>query len=171
MFYPGARGTVTVTVHNAGPDDVGPAQFVNVVSEYINAESRPFPYQVFLDSAVGCLAGFNNTEAFPDGSIYFYYSYYFQAIPAGQSATCVYDVQLSLSAYADVPLEWTVSAFNDFPDVDPNPSNNAFDAEFVGGAIPPPASVPCGGRMSYLAMLLGLLGLGLIAMRRAKIVI
>ena len=167
-FVPGGIATVTMTVHNAGPDAAGtvlPEQREIVVLEKsYNVVSQPPPFVLF-EPATGCSAYSQYTEyipGLPGGGISLLNSYYFDDIAAGSSRTCTYRIQFLLSTQESFSTYWHV--IDSANDDDINPSNDRFDYTFIApsglsASIPVP--------MLSVASLL-ILGLGLLLMVRWK---
>ncbi len=82
------------------------------------------------------------------------FSYWFDAIPAGESRTCTYRVHVLPSTVESFDTHWTVRSSNDD---DINPDNDRFDYTFVAAPPAPPVPVPSGPAWGWAGLALGLL--------------
>lgn len=160
QFVPGEISTVTMTVHNAGPDTAGNVLHgepdIVVYEKPYDIVTRPPPFLI-PDLSVGCTAYVEESEyipGLPDGGITLMFTYWFEAIPAGQSRTCTYHVQFLSSTLDSFDTRWIVRTSNDD---DINPENDRFDYTFVAAPPASPVSVPTGPTWGWLALGLGLL--------------
>ena len=156
-FVPGGVGTVTMTVHNAGPDTAGsvlPDQREIIVFEHgYNVTNNPPPYELF-EPAEGCSAYAEYSEYIPGQGVFLLFSFYFDDIAAGASRTCTYRVRFLASTRESFATSWLVS--DSANDDDINPGNNRFDYQFLASISPVPALSPVGA----LALGMGLMLVG-----------
>jgi hypothetical protein len=159
-FVPGGIGTVTMTVHNAGPDTAGATRpnlrTIIVLEKAYDIVGSPPPFVLF-EPATGCSAYAQVTEPIPGvpgGGVAFLFSYYFDAIGPGESRTCVYRVQFLTSTQASFDTYWRTLTPNDD---DVNPSNNRFDYRFIAAEPPAPVAVSALSPISGLLLGIGLL--------------
>lgn len=171
-FVPDGIGTVTMTVHNAGPETAGatlPGQrLVIVLEKPYDIVTQPPPFLLF-EPAVGCSAYAQESEpipGLPGGGITLLFSYYFDAIAPGESRTCTYRVQFLSSTQADFGTYWDTTSPNDD---DINPSNDRFDYTFIAPAAPSMAvSVPALSVVGLCMLSVGLSLLTLLVRRRLR---
>jgi len=159
-FVPGGIVTVTMTVHNAGPDTAGATlpnqRSIIILEKAYDIVDRPPPF-VLLEPATGCSAYAHVSEPIPGvpgGGIAFLFSYYFDAIGPGESRTCIYRVRFLPSTQEDFATDWLTTSPNDD---DINPSNNRFDYTFVAAEPPAPVAVPALSPASWFLLGFGLL--------------
>jgi len=159
-FEPGGIVTVTMTVHNAGPEAAGatlPSQRSIIVREKpYDIVTQPPPFALF-EPAVGCSAYAEESEpipGLPGGGVTLLFSYYFDAIDPGETRTCTCRVEFLSSTLTDFATYWRTTTPND-DDVDP--SNNRFDYTFVAGSPQSAVSVPTLSLGSMLLLSFGLL--------------
>ena len=157
-FLPDGIVTVTMTVHNDGPDVAGatlPNQNSIIVYEKgYDITTQPPPYVLF-EPGVGCSAYTEESEPiFPGPHIFFGFSYWFGPIGPGDSRTCTYRLQLDPSTRQDFATHWIVHTPNDD---DVNPDNNRFDYTFVAAPAQASIPVPTLSAISLLILLVGLL--------------
>ncbi|WP_150132072.1 hypothetical protein [Dokdonella koreensis] len=157
---PGGIVTVTMTVHNAGPDTAGATlpdqQSIIVLERGYDIVDRPPPFVLF-EPATGCNAYARETEpipGLPGGGLAYLFLYYFDAIGPGESRTCVYRVRFLPSTQEDFATDWLTTSPNDD---DINPSNNRFDYTFVAAEPPAPVAVPALSPASWFLLGFGLL--------------
>ena len=159
-FVPGGRNTVALTVHNAGPDavDSGAEYSVSVFGDSYTITHHPPPYEVLVDTVQGCWA-----ERFvidlvpPNNDTILLFAYDFDALPAGDSLTCIYDIEFYPSTTAPFTFEWQVDTSGTGFSVDPNPSNNTFSYTLNAAPPVPSTPVPAGSLTTWLLLALGLL--------------
>jgi len=159
-FEPGGIVTVTMTVHNAGPDAAG-ATLPNERSVIVREKpygivERPPPFVLF-EPATGCSAYAQESEpipGLPGGGLTYLFSYYFDTVGPGESRTCVYRVRFLPSTQEDFATNWRISSANDD---DTNPNNNQFDYTFIAAEPPAPVAVPALSLTGWLLLGLGLL--------------
>lgn len=159
QFVPGGTAIVTMTVYNAGPDTAGDVlqgePYIVVYEKPYNIVGRPPPFTL-PEPSVGCTAYVEESEyipGLPGGGISLLFSYWFDAIPAGQSRTCTYRVQFLPSTTESFATNWLVSSAANDDDVDPN--NNRFDYTFVTVPSAAPASVPTGSLWGWIVLGIG----------------
>lgn len=152
-FSPGSTATVTMVVHNAGPDTAGAVlqgePYIVVYEKGYNIVAQPPPF-ILPEESQGCTAYVEESEyipGLPGGGITLLFTYWFGAIPPGESRTCTYSVQFLTTTVETFETHWTVRSSNDD---DINPDNDRFDYTFV--AAPHSAnSVPA---LSSIALLI-----------------
>lgn len=160
QFVPGEISTVTMTVHNAGPDTAGDVlqgePYIVVYEKPYDIVTGPPPFLI-PDLSVGCAAYVEESEyipGLPGGGITLMFTYWFEAIPAGQSRTCTYHVRFLPSTLDSFDTRWIVRTSNDD---DINPDNDRFDYTFVAAPPAPPVPVPLGPAWGWVGLALGLL--------------
>lgn len=157
-FVSGGRNTVALTVHNAGPDtvDSGAEFSVSVFGDSYTITHYPPPYEVLVNTAQGCWAERFVIELVPpNNDNILLFAYDFDALPAGASLTCTYDIEFHPSTISPFTLTWRVDTSGTGFSVDPNPSNNTFS--YTLNAAPPssPSPVPSGSSLAWLFLGLG----------------
>lgn len=163
-FVPGGHATVTLTVHNAGPDTAGtPVTGQDAIEVYEDAfiitEHRP-PFEIPVQG-IGCTIDTFVTEPLPDGNIALVYTFDFGPIEPGESRVCTYGIDFHPSTRASFATGWRVAAIND---EDTDPSNDRFDYVFQA----PPASIPAMTWRGVLSLVAGLLFIGCVERRRRR---
>ena len=155
---------MTMTVHNAGPDTAGGVTpndpYIVVYERPYDIVTRPPPF-ILPDPSIGCTAYVEESEyipGLPGGGITLMFSYWFDAIPAGESRTCTYRIQFLPSTLESFETDWLVSSYANDDDVDG--SNNRFEYTFIA---PPAGSASIPVPMLSSASLL-ILGLGVLLM-------
>jgi hypothetical protein len=121
-FVPGAHGTFTVTVNNAGPDAAGMAGFgnVNVYSNSYIVTTQPPPFELGLWPVEGdCSTERFVTEPLPDGNIGLLFAVYFGVIPAGESRSCTIPITFYPSTRSSFSTHWQLASSPNFDDIDP----------------------------------------------------
>jgi hypothetical protein len=168
-FVPGGIGTVTMTVHNAGPDAAGSTlpdmREIVVLEKPYDVVGQPPPF-AFFEPAVGCSAYAEFSEyipGLPGGGITLLNSYYFDDIAPGESRTCTYRIQFLQSTQASFATYWRVT--DSANDDDINPDNDRFDYTFVAAPLAF-VSVPTLSAISLLILSAGLLSIVACARRR-----
>lgn len=158
-FSPGGRNTVELTLRNTGPDAAGSIPnrpltlYVGGDGFYIT--NSPPPYEV-VPPISGCSVERFVSEPLPDGNIGMAFVYYFDAIPAGQSRTCTFDVVFHTSTTTSLPSGFY--AFPNINDSDLNLANNRFDFVFVANRGPVSAApVPAVSGPGLLSLVAGLI--------------
>jgi hypothetical protein len=159
-FVPGGIVTVTMTVHNAGPETAGAMlpnqQSIVILEKPYDLVDHAAPFVLF-EPATGCNAYAHVPDPIPGvpgGGLALLFTYYFDAIGPGQSRTCVYRLRILPSTQADIATYWETLNPNED---DINPSNNRFDYTFIAAEPPAPVAVPA---LSPIAGFL--LGIGLL---------
>jgi hypothetical protein len=147
-FVPGGRGTVTLTVHNAGPDTAGATipNFDTIVvfqNEFI-ITTQPPPFWL-LTQGVGCIIDTYLSDPLPNGDIALVYIFYVDPIAAGESRVCTYDIEFYPSTRDSFATHWFVTSSNDD---DTDPGNNRVDYVFQA----PAASIPTASRHGLIAL-------------------
>jgi hypothetical protein len=168
-FAPGGIVTVTMTVHNAGPETAGatlPNQNSIIVYEKgYDITTQPPPYVLF-EPGVGCSAYAEESEPiFPGPHIFFGFSYWFGPIGPGESRTCTYRQQLDPTTREDFATYWIVHTPNDD---DINTDNNRFDYTFVGAPSQASVPVPTLSAIGLAILLAALLFAAINARRRGQ---
>jgi hypothetical protein len=155
-FVPGGRGTVTLTVHNAGPDTAGVpylgAYAIDVIQQAFIVTSSPPPYEI-RDPVSGCTITETITEPLPDGSIALIWEFYFEIIPPNVSRTCTFDIEFYPFTRESFETGWR--AIVDSNEDDLNLANNQVDYIFR----PPPTVIPTLSRPGLAALCISLLAL------------
>jgi hypothetical protein len=144
-FVADGIATVTMVVHNAGPDTAGGVlpnePYIIVYEKPYDIVTRPPPF-ILPEPSTGCTAYVEESEyipGLPGGGITLMFSYWFDVIPSGQSRTCTYRVQFLPSTLESFETRWIVRTSNDD---DVNESNNRFDYTFVAASLHAAVSVP-----------------------------
>jgi hypothetical protein len=150
--------TVTMTVHNNGPDTAGGVlpneRDIIVYERPYDIVSRQPPFLLF-EPAIGCSAYAEESEyipGLPGGGITLMFSYWFDAIPSGESRACTYRLQVLPTTIESFDTYWMVRSSNDD---DINPSNNRLDYTFVTAPPAPPISVPAGSPWGWILLSIG----------------
>lgn len=166
-FLPGDRGTVTLTLHNAGPALAGttsPGSFGNYVigpSFRITEDSPWGPFDIVWESVQGCFATYDILGPGEDLSFGLTFQFYFDVIAPGASLTCTFNI-----VFLTAPFETFVTKWSYIPRIlqtDTVPGNNDTYYTFVAGAPQvPPRPVPS---LSWRGQIWLVLGIGLIALR------
>ena len=158
-FVPGGRNTVELTVHNAGPDavDSGAEFSISVFGDSYVITHSPPPYEVLMDTVQGCWAERFIIELVPpNNDNILLFAYDFDALPAGASLTCTYDIEFYPSTTAPFTLEWWVDTSGTGFSIDPNPSNNTFSYTLNAAPFAPPVPVPAGSPRTWLLLVFGI---------------
>ena len=126
QFTPGGRSTVTLRVHNSGPDTAGATlpnqESIFILEDPFDVTEGPPPFEI-VTNAVGCRAD----EIVPDPVVSVWFVFDFEEIPAGQSRSCTFDIEFYPSTQEDFPTGWQVFTPNDD---DSDPSNDRVDYVF-----------------------------------------
>ena len=161
-YVPGGHGTVTLTVHNAGPDAAGttfPGPYaIDVIQDGFTITHNPPPYEIRAP-VIGCLITETITEPLPDGNIGLIWEFYFDVIPAGGSRTCTFDIEFYPSTRQSFTTGWLAVIPSDN---DTNPNNNRVNYTFLAGTQQVPAITNPG----LLVLAIGLLFLAWAFRRR-----
>jgi hypothetical protein len=155
-FVPGGIGSVTMTVHNAGPDTAGatvPNESISVIEDDFVVTTQPPPFEV-RPPVTGCWAERVESDWLPDGSIRVNFVFHFASIPAGESRVCTYNVEFYSSTQSSFSTGWLVHTANDD---DINPDNDRFDYTFVAAPTQAFIPVPTSSAISLLILSAGLL--------------
>lgn len=166
-FDPGGIMTVTMEVHNAGPDIAGaalPGEKTIIVFEHgYDITNSPPPYELF-EPATGCSAYAEESEPiFPGPHFFYLFSFRFDSIGPGESRVCTYRLRVVASTQS-FDTSWLAHTTNDD---DINPANDQFAYSFVAAA-PIATSVPSGSLFASIALLLGMLIVGAWGFHSAK---
>lgn len=161
-FAPGERGTVRLTLHNAGPDAAGtirPGPFANLVLQRgfrLESAYQRGPYQVVAPVS-GCFITYDIVGPYTDLSFGLVWSYYFEVVPAGESRTCTFDIKFADRPFSTFETFWRSISY---PGEDPNIDNDRVDYTFIAaGDLPVPVPASSFWAMTGLAALLVSLGL------------
>jgi hypothetical protein len=130
--------------------------------------TRPPPF-ILPELSVGCTAYVEESEyipGLPGGGITLMFTYWFDAIPAGQSRTCTYRTQFLPSTLESFETHWTVRTSNDD---DINPDNDRFDYTFVAAPAQASIPVPTLSAIGLWILVAGLL-LAIVSERRRRVV-
>lgn len=158
-FLPGGTGTISLTVHNAGPDTATIGDTTLTQSGFVITSTSP-PYQDVSTSTPGCNFSHQVLGPNPMGLLVWQNFYSFGAILAGESRTCVFNVQFLASTTHSFSTSWILFPPNS---IDTNPDNNRVDYTFIAiGDVPVPLPIA-----SWPLLLL--LGAGLIVLARANL--
>jgi hypothetical protein len=157
-FVPGGHSTVTMTVHNAGPDTAGatlPDQdTITVYEDAFIITTQTLPFEIFVQG-VGCTIDSAVTEPLPDGNIALVFLFYFGPIASGESRTCTYGIEFPSYTRSSFATGWFVASSNDD---DTDPSNDRVDYVFQA----PAASIPAMSWQGLIALGFCLLLIGCI---------
>lgn len=154
-FSPGGRSTVQLTLHNKGPSTAGtvPGSLVVIQNQFI-ITTQPPAFEVATPIS-GCGIERYVSEPAPDESIALIFIYYFDAIPAGQSRNCVFDVIFDATTVTSVPTGFFAYSAQDD---ETNPGDDRVDFVFVATPIAQAATpVPATSSLGVLALISGLL--------------
>jgi len=154
-FMPGGHGTVTMTIHNAGPDTAGATipnfDTIVVFEKGFIITTQPPPFTIPVQG-VGCIIDTAVTEPLPNGDIGLVYIFYFDPIAAGESRVCTYGINFFPFTRDSFATYWHVTSSNDD---DTDPSNDRVDYVFQA----PPDSIPALSWQWLIALGAGLLAL------------
>lgn len=159
-FVSGGRTTVALTVHNAGPDaiDSGTDFSISVFGEDHLITNQNPPYEVLVDEAEGCWAERFLAEWVPPyNDTHLLFAYYFEALPAGESRTCVYEMEYYPVTRPPLTLTWQVSIWYSGTNDDPNPSNDTFSVSLNAAPSASATSVPAGSLVAWLMLCSGVI--------------
>jgi hypothetical protein len=161
-FVPGGHGTVTLTVHNGGPDAAGATlpnqETINVYEDAFIITHEPPPFAIPVQGD-GCTVDTFISEPLPNGDIALVYFFYFGPIAAGESRTCTYGIDFYPSTRHSFATGWFVASSNDD---DTDSSNDRVDYIFQA----PVVSIPTATRHGLVTLAISLLLLGWIGLRR-----
>lgn len=158
-FEPGGIVTVTMEVHNAGPDVAGatlPGQRTLFVFENgYDITSSPPPYLLF-EPATGCSAYAEESEPiFPGPHFFYIFSFRFDSIGPGESRICTYRLRVGPSTQS-FDTSWAVFSPNDD---DTDPTNNRFDYSLVAApAVATPLTAASSPTLIAMALAILLVG-------------
>lgn len=176
-FQPGDRGTVTLTLHNAGPTAAGVAQPGPFGDQFANYVIGPGfrlpttwdwgPFDILWSTVSGCVATYDVIGPGPPPDFFFalVFQFYFEVIPPGESRVCTFDIQFLPEPFETFETRWsyTISAAQE----DTNPADNEVFYTIVAGApYVPPAPVPTLSRWASIGLGMGLLALATAHRRR-----
>ena len=164
-FVPGSSGLVTLTIHNAGPDEAGatlPDQStINVFQDGFLVTDQPPSYEV-VPPFEGCYV--ERVLVGPDvnGDTRLQFVYYVPAIPAGGSHVCAHSIQLDATTVESFVSGWTLFAPND-DDIDSSNDRveHLFEVRGEASVVPVPTVSALGSGLLVLA-------LGFLAIRRVR---
>lgn len=162
----GGSGTVTFTVHNAGPDIAGaayPTYTISVAQRQFDVTFHPPPYYVTQLQADCGFDDFRSEET-EDGHYFEVYAFYIGSIAPGQDRSCTYQLVLDPSTRSALQSGWHVHAS---VDQDVNPDNDVFPYVF-GVEAAPPAPLPTWSLGAALIATGGMLTLGLRRLPRKR---
>lgn len=166
-FQPGDRGTVTLTLHNAGPTAAGVAQPGPFGDQFANYVIGPGfrlpttwdwgPFDILWSTVNGCVATYDVIGPGPPPDFFFalVFQFYFEVIPPGESRVCTFDIQFLPEPFETFETRWsyTISAAQE----DTNPANNEVFYTIVAGApYVPPVLVPSLSRWTLMGLAIGL---------------
>ena len=157
-FVPGGHGTVTLTVHNAGPDTAGATlpndDSIVAYENWFDITTQPPPFFILVQG-VGCIVDTFVSEPLPDGRIGLVYIFYFGPIAPGESRVCTYGIDFQRSTRASFTTGWFVTSPNDD---DTDPSNDRVDDYVFQAPAAPVASmsVPATSWQGLIALGIGL---------------
>lgn len=157
-FVPGSRTRVELTLHNAGPDTAGtipPQPYRNfVVGDPFDITTSPPLFEV-VEVVGGCAVERFVSEPFLDGRIELAFVYYFNAIPANQSRTCIFEIVFDSTAITSFPGGFM--AYANTNDSDWNPANNRLAYTYVAASVAQPVvPVPALSALGLMTLLSGL---------------
>lgn len=153
-FVPGGHGTLTVTVHNAGPDTAGDSPGLGNVFVYggdFIVTNQPPPFELVAPWSDKCWIERAVTEPLPDGNNALLFIYYFGAVPAGESRSCTTGIEFYPSTRNAFVSTWEAYTPSE---MDINQANDEIEYVFRLRPTAIPATSP---------VALILLGLGLVA--------
>jgi len=157
-FVPGGVSTVTLRVHNAGPDVAGGVvpgwSFLEVFEKPYNIVDQPPPF-IVPEPGEGCTVYVEESEYIPGepgGGITLMWSYWFDPIGPGETRICTYRAHMLETTTESFDTYWRVHTA---ADDDTNPDNNRVDYTFV--AAPRAAAVPVPGLSATALIVLGMM--------------
>jgi len=160
-FVPGGRGTVALTLHNAGPDAAGttfPGTYaIDVIQSGFIITSHPPPYEI-RGPVEGCFIAETITEPLPNGDIGLVWEFYFDVVSPGASRTCTFGIEFYPSTRDSFTTSWIAVSPND---EDTNPGNNRVHYTFAA----PPVSIPTASSRGLIGLGISLLVMSWIACR------
>jgi len=173
-FQPGDRGTVTLTLANAGPDAAGVAQAGDPLANFVIGPGFRLPttwdwgpFDILWSTVSGCVATYDVIGPGPPPDFFFalVFQFYFEVIPPGESRVCTFDIQFLPEPFETFETQWTYVVRG--TQVDTNPANNEVFYTIVAGApYVPPAPVPTLSRWASIGLGMGLLALATAYRRR-----
>lgn len=176
-FQPGDRGTVTLALHNAGPDPAGsvqPGPGGNLVANFVIGPGFRLatagdwgPFDIIYSTVSGCLATFDVIGPGPPPNFFFglVFQFYFAVVPPGESLTCTFDIVFLPTPFETFESRWRYEAGSG----DTNPGNNEIFYTIVAGTpYQTPAPIPA---LSWWGQAGVMLGLGLLALRSRRFLV
>jgi len=167
VFSPGSSGTVSLTLHNLGPDPSGDpdlgilANWVFQRGFRLEVPSDRPPYEV-RGPVSGCLIVEEIVGPFTDLSFGLVWTYYFQTVQPGESRTCTFQIEFYPRPFESFDTYWRTATSS----TDPNPENNRVDYRFVAGTpYVEPIAVPA---MKWPGVVLLLVGMGWLAFQQRR---
>jgi hypothetical protein len=165
-FAPGGRSTVSLTIHNAGPDAAGTANpgpyAIDVIQRGFIITHFPPPYEI-RNPVAGCRITETITEPLPNGDIGLVWEFYFDVLQAGASRTCTFDIEFYPFTRDSFTTGWLANP--GYHEIDSNPDNNRVSYTFRAAAVPIPAT----SGFSLLMLTIGLFALAGLARSRAGV--
>jgi len=163
-FARGGRSTVSLTLHNAGPDSAGttyPGTYaIDVIQSGFIVTAQPPPYEI-RGPVDGCFIAETITEPLPNGDLALVWEFYFDVVAADASRTCTFDIEFDPSTRRSVPASWIAVSPNDD---DTNPDNDRVHYTFLG----PPVAIPATSLGGLVALLVGVIGVSVSAMYKRR---
>ena len=160
-FVRGERGTVSLTLHNAGPDSAGttyPGTYaIDVIQSGFIITTHPPPYEI-RGPVDGCFIAETITEPLPNGDIALVWEFYFDVGAPNASRTYTFGIKFYSSTQDSFPTSWIAVSPNDD---DTNPDNDRVQYTFLA----PPVSIPEASSRGLAALVVGLIVIGLSARR------
>lgn len=173
-FQPGERGTVTLTLENAGPDAAGVAQAGDPLANFVIGPGFRLPttwdwgpFDILWSAVSGCVATYDVIGPGPPPDFFFalVFQFYFEVIPPGESRVCTFDIQFLPEPFETFESKWTYVVRGTQQDT--NPANNEIFYTIVAGApYVPPEPAPVLSLWTLTGLALGMFALACAHRRR-----
>ncbi|MEO6075235.1 MAG: hypothetical protein ABIP56_00380 [Dokdonella sp.] len=157
-FLPNDIGTVTLTVHNDGPEDAGvgypSAPIIVQQKAFIGFTPAPQAPYVMPGLGQGCNIYSSVLGPGVDFTWGLIHQFFLPGIPAGESVTCSYAIQFRPAPFQSFNTYWFV--YSGLIE-DPNPANDQVNYTFVAG-VPyvAPTPVPFLNRLGLILLVCGI---------------
>lgn len=163
-FQPGDRGTVTLTLHNAGPAAAGVAQAGDPLANFVIGPGFRLattwdwgPFDILWSTVNGCVATYDVIGPGPPPDFFFalVFQFYFEVIPPGESRVCTFDIQFLPEPFETFETRWNYVVRG--AQQDTNPANNEIFYTIVAGApYVPPEPMPTLSLWTLMGLALGM---------------